>query len=92
MPLLNGIEAAGQIKKTDPHIKVVFLTMHPDVTYETRAFEAGASSYVLKYSAPSEAYHGNSGNYEGRDLNDEKDYVHFLNSMYRYHVFPACSS
>jgi DNA-binding NarL/FixJ family response regulator len=54
MPLLNGIEAVGQIKKIDPHIKVVFLTMHPEVTYANRAFEAGASGYVLKHSAPSE--------------------------------------
>ena len=28
--------------------------MHPDVTYAVRAFEAGASGYVLKHSAPSE--------------------------------------
>jgi DNA-binding NarL/FixJ family response regulator len=54
MPLLNGIEAVRQIKTTDPHIKVVFLTMHPDVLYATRAFEAGASGYVLKHSATSE--------------------------------------
>jgi DNA-binding NarL/FixJ family response regulator len=54
MPLLNGIEAVSQIKKIDPHVKVVFLTMHPDVTYAIRAFEAGASGYVLKHSASSE--------------------------------------
>ena len=54
MPLLNGIEAVRQIKEKDERIKVVFLTMHPDVTYATRAFEAGASGYVLKHSAPSE--------------------------------------
>jgi DNA-binding NarL/FixJ family response regulator len=54
MPLLNGIEAISQIKKIDPHVKVVFLTMHPDVTYAIRAFEAGASGYVLKHSASSE--------------------------------------
>ncbi len=54
MPLLNGIEAARQIKQENDKIKVVFLTMHPDVTYATRAFEAGASGYVLKHSAPSE--------------------------------------
>jgi DNA-binding NarL/FixJ family response regulator len=54
MPLLNGIEAARQIKKLDDRIKIVFLTMHPDVTYAARAFEAGASGYVLKHSAPSE--------------------------------------
>lgn len=54
MPLLNGIEAIIQIRKIDPHVKVVFLTMHPDVTYAVRAFEAGASGYVLKHSASSE--------------------------------------
>jgi DNA-binding NarL/FixJ family response regulator len=54
MPKLNGIEAVRQIKKTDPHTKVVFLTMHPDVHYASEAFEAGASGYVLKHSAPSE--------------------------------------
>jgi DNA-binding NarL/FixJ family response regulator len=54
MPRLNGIEAARQIKKTDQNIKIVFLTMHLDATYAANAFEAGASGFVLKHSAPSE--------------------------------------
>jgi DNA-binding NarL/FixJ family response regulator len=54
MPLLNGIDAVRQIKETREEIKIVFLTMHPDVTYAASAFEAGASGYVLKHSAPSE--------------------------------------
>ena len=54
MPLLNGIEAARQLKKANSRAKIVFLTMHPDVTYATRAFEAGASGYVLKHAASSE--------------------------------------
>jgi DNA-binding NarL/FixJ family response regulator len=54
MPLLNGIEAVRQIKKTNRNIKVVFLTMHPDVTYAVCALEAGAQGYVLKHSAPAE--------------------------------------
>ncbi|HKJ13288.1 MAG: response regulator transcription factor [Desulfobulbaceae bacterium] len=54
MPLLNGIEAVRQIKKTDKGVKVIFLTMHPDVTYAVSAMEAGALGYVLKHSAPSE--------------------------------------
>ena len=54
MPLLNGIDAVRQIKRTNEDVKVVFLTMHPDVTYAASAFEAGASGYVLKHSAPSE--------------------------------------
>jgi DNA-binding NarL/FixJ family response regulator len=54
MPLLNGIDAAVQIKKADPRVHIIFLTMHPDATYATRAIEAGASAYVLKHSAPAE--------------------------------------
>ena len=54
MPLLNGIEAARQIKKISPNVKVIFLTMHPDASYAAEALEAGASGYVLKHSAPEE--------------------------------------
>lgn len=54
MPLLNGIEAVRQLKKKNKNIAVVMLTMHLDVTYAASAFEAGASGYVLKHSAPSE--------------------------------------
>lgn len=54
MPMLNGIGAVSQIKKSDKRVKVVFLTMHPDVVYARHAFDAGASGYVLKHSAPDE--------------------------------------
>ncbi len=54
MPLLNGIEAIEQLRKAGSRAKVIFLTMHSDMTYATRAFEVGASGYVLKHSAPSE--------------------------------------
>lgn len=54
MPLLNGIEAARQIKKNNPSIAVIFLTMHLDVAYAASALEAGASGYVLKHAAPAE--------------------------------------
>ena len=47
MPLLNGIEAARQIKKIDENIKIVFLTMHPDATYAANAFEAGGGTIVI---------------------------------------------
>jgi DNA-binding NarL/FixJ family response regulator len=54
MPGLNGIDAMRQIKKLDERIKVVFLTMHADVDYAAGAFDAGASGFVLKHSAPEE--------------------------------------
>ncbi len=54
MPLLNGIDAARQIREQDTDVKIVVLTMHPDAVYATRAIEAGASAYVLKHSASDE--------------------------------------
>jgi len=54
MPKLNGLEAVRQIRKEGIESKVVFLTMHPDVTYAASALDAGALGYVLKHSAHSE--------------------------------------
>jgi len=54
MPRLNGIDALAQLKQDDERVRVVFLTMHPEVAYARRALEAGALGYVLKHSAPSE--------------------------------------
>ncbi|MGE0592386.1 MAG: response regulator [Vicinamibacterales bacterium] len=54
MPLLNGIDAVRQLRDAGVESKVVFLTMHADLTYVTRALQAGASGYVLKHSAPDE--------------------------------------
>jgi CheY-like chemotaxis protein len=48
MPLLNGIEAAVQIKKSLPEVKLLFVTMHANTAYVKAAFEAGGTGYVLK--------------------------------------------
>lgn len=54
MPLLNGIDAAAQLKKICPKAKIIIMTMHADTEYVRSAFEAGASAYVLKRSAVDE--------------------------------------
>ncbi len=54
MPLLNGLEAARQIKKKLSNVKLVFLTMNEDADLAAEAFRAGASAYLLKRSATSE--------------------------------------
>jgi DNA-binding NarL/FixJ family response regulator len=54
MPLLNGIDAARQIRKINRRVKIIFLTMHPDVTYAAAALGVGGSAYVLKSSAGAE--------------------------------------
>lgn len=54
MPLLNGIDAARQIKKVLPRTKILFLTMHANPAYLREALSAGASGYLLKTSAAEE--------------------------------------
>ncbi len=54
MPSLNGIDAVKQLKEQGLTAKVIFLTMHHDASYAKKAFEVGASGYLLKHSAPEE--------------------------------------
>ncbi len=48
MPGLNGLEAAKQIRDCLPLAKLVFLSMHANPMYLRKAFDVGASAYVLK--------------------------------------------
>ena len=73
MPLLNGIEAARQIRKSNSNVKIIFLTMHPDVTFATEALAAGGSGYVLKNSAGDELLTAIQRRDEGAYLRDEID-------------------
>jgi len=54
MPQLNGLDALTHLKRDNPQVRVVFLTMHRDAAYARRALEAGAAGYVLKHAAPAE--------------------------------------
>jgi DNA-binding NarL/FixJ family response regulator len=54
LPLLNGIDAARQIKRELPETKILFVTMHGNLAYLKNALAAGASGYVLKTSAREE--------------------------------------
>jgi DNA-binding NarL/FixJ family response regulator len=54
MPLLNGLDATRQLKRTMPNLKIIILTINEDPDVAAEAFRAGASSYLLKNSAASE--------------------------------------
>lgn len=54
MPKLGGIDALAILRKNNPQIKVVFLTMHQDPAYARRALASGAAGFVVKHSAPDE--------------------------------------
>jgi DNA-binding NarL/FixJ family response regulator len=48
MPGLNGIEAAIQIHKSNPKIKIIGLSMHSTKQFIQGMFRAGAFGYLLK--------------------------------------------
>jgi DNA-binding NarL/FixJ family response regulator len=51
MPSLNGLEAARQMLKNDPHIKIVMLTMHDSDNLIREVLRVGARGYVSKTDA-----------------------------------------
>jgi len=54
MPLLNGLDAAQQIKHKLPDVKIIFVTMLQDVNVIAEAFRRGASGYLPKTAAAAE--------------------------------------
>src|SRR5436305_2658296 len=56
MPLLNGLDAARQLKGLMPEVRLIFLTVSEDPDLAAEAFRAGASGYLLKNSAASELF------------------------------------
>ncbi len=48
MPLLNGLEAARQIRRLCPKVKVLILSMHENEEYIRQSLAAGAMGYILK--------------------------------------------
>ncbi|MBI5956534.1 MAG: response regulator transcription factor [Chloroflexi bacterium] len=51
MPGMGGLEALRQMKREQPELAVLVLTMHEDVDYLRQALGAGAAGYVPKSAA-----------------------------------------
>ena len=51
LPGTSGIEATAQVRAASPETAVLVLTVHDDVAYLRRAFEAGATGYLVKDAA-----------------------------------------
>jgi|SRR5215469_14504341 len=54
MPILNGIEAAKQIRKSVPRSRIIFVTTNGDRDVKAAALATGADGYLSKASAATE--------------------------------------
>ncbi len=68
MPILNGIEAARQISAKLPQTAIVFLSMHSDEAYVSKALKAGARAYLLKDSAENDLINAVEAVSEGKSF------------------------
>lgn len=51
MPLLNGLDAALELRRLVPRCRTIILTMYTDKSYVLQALKAGVKGYVLKTQA-----------------------------------------
>ncbi len=51
MPRMTGLQAAYEIGRRNPDVRVLILSMHAEEQYLFEALKAGASGYVLKSAA-----------------------------------------
>jgi DNA-binding NarL/FixJ family response regulator len=51
MPRLTGLQAAAELSRRRPELKLLMLSMHESEQYLFEALKAGASGYVLKTAA-----------------------------------------
>ena len=54
MPKRTGLQAARELTRQRPDLRVLMLSMHNVFDYFLESVKAGASGYVLKHSAPAE--------------------------------------
>jgi two-component system response regulator NreC len=54
MPNLNGFEVLKQVSHRSPNTRKIVLSMQSADPYVVKAFQSGASGYILKDSAPDE--------------------------------------
>lgn len=52
MPKMNGLTAVPKILEINPAIKIIILSMHPEVLYGQTALQMGVSGYVRKDEEP----------------------------------------
>jgi DNA-binding NarL/FixJ family response regulator len=81
MPGRNGLEILKELRKSDPRVAVIILSMHPKDQYGVRVIKAGAAAYISKESAPEELVNAIRTAYRG-----EKYITHDLAELLARHI------
>jgi DNA-binding NarL/FixJ family response regulator len=86
MPVLNGLDAGRQVKEALPAVKVIYLTMNPDVDLAAEAFRRGANGYLLKTCAAAELVLGVREVLRGKSYMSPalpRDTINFLRNQHK---------
>tara|TARA_B100000315_G_C14517919_1_gene560072 strand:- start:384 stop:932 length:549 start_codon:yes stop_codon:yes gene_type:complete len=54
MPDMNGVDVLKELRRQNPELPVLILSIYPEEQYAIRVLKAGASGYLTKDSAPDE--------------------------------------
>ena len=73
MPHLNGTEAIMEIKRREPEIKIIVLTVHNTEEYVRATFDAGADGYVLKEDTHADLLTAVKKRHDGENLPESRN-------------------
>ena len=84
MPEVNGYEVARQIRETDKHTLIFFLTDRTDKTDRLEGFKVRANDYLSKPFYPEELIARICERFDGLDEGNEKEIYTFGNTTFDY--------
>jgi len=80
----NGIEAAKQILKKQPDIRIIFLTVFEDTEFVRQGLQAGASGYILKHVSQEKLVDSIHRVHQGETVIDPGVFNRIVNDYVKY--------
>jgi DNA-binding NarL/FixJ family response regulator len=81
MPEMDGLEATKQLKKTNPDLKILMLTMHSEPRFIKESLEIGAKGYVMKNISKDDLIKAIETVYQDKSYLDQDTQEKLINSI-----------